>query len=184
MPFKSQGGSLLVLAVSVEDEIVMNCHQGCLQHNGEILLSSANIESAWMRWRLWSQMIGMQNVQGILGRQCSTTGKALLRSQGGLGGNPGSAHNTCATSDGWLKLLILTELSWDFPHGQAVKTLCSQSRGTGFDPWSGSYIPHAATKRSCMRQLRSYMLQLRLGAAKNKIKKKLICKMGVLSYNL
>ena len=34
----------------------------------------------------------------------------------------------------------------DFPGGPAVKIPCSQCRGPGFDPWSGNYIPHAATK--------------------------------------
>ena len=27
---------------------------------------------------------------------------------------------------------------WDFPGGPVVKTLCSQCRGHGFDPWSGN----------------------------------------------
>ena len=37
-----------------------------------------------------------------------------------------------------------------FHGGSVVKTLCSQSRGPGFDPWLGNQIPHAATKKiSC-----------------------------------
>ena len=36
----------------------------------------------------------------------------------------------------------------DFPGGPVVKTLCSQSRGPGFDPWSENEIPHVATKSS------------------------------------
>ena len=28
--------------------------------------------------------------------------------------------------------------AWDFPVGPVVKTLCFQSRGCGFDPWSGN----------------------------------------------
>ena len=36
----------------------------------------------------------------------------------------------------------------DFPHGPVAKTLCSQCRGTGFNPWLGNWIPHAATKGS------------------------------------
>ena len=27
---------------------------------------------------------------------------------------------------------------WDFPGGAVDKTLCSQCRGPGFDPWSGN----------------------------------------------
>ena len=37
---------------------------------------------------------------------------------------------------------------WDFPGGPVSKALCSQCRGPGFNPWSGNYIPHAATKSS------------------------------------
>ena len=35
---------------------------------------------------------------------------------------------------------------WDFPGGPVAKTLCSQCRGPRFNPWSGNWIPHAATK--------------------------------------
>ena len=35
---------------------------------------------------------------------------------------------------------------WDFPSGPGTKTLHSQCRGTGFDPWSGNWIPYATTK--------------------------------------
>ena len=31
----------------------------------------------------------------------------------------------------------------DFPGGPGGKTLHSQCRGPGFNPWSGNYIPHA-----------------------------------------
>ena len=34
----------------------------------------------------------------------------------------------------------------DFPGGPVPKTPCSQCRGSRFDPWSGNYIPHVATK--------------------------------------
>ena len=34
----------------------------------------------------------------------------------------------------------------DFPGGPVAKILCSQCKGPGFDPWSGNWIPHAATK--------------------------------------
>ena len=38
----------------------------------------------------------------------------------------------------------------DFPGGPVAKTLCSQCRRHGFNPWSwsGNYIPHATTKSS------------------------------------
>ena len=35
---------------------------------------------------------------------------------------------------------------WDLPGGPVAKTLCSQCRGSGFGPWSGNWILHAATK--------------------------------------
>ena len=38
------------------------------------------------------------------------------------------------------------EYSRDFLGGPGAKTLCSQCRGLGFDPWSGNQIPHATTK--------------------------------------
>ena len=46
------------------------------------------------------------------------------------------------------------------PAGLAAKTLSSQRRGPGFDPWSVSEIPHAATK-SWHRQInRFFFLKL------------------------
>ena len=36
----------------------------------------------------------------------------------------------------------------DFPGGPVAKTLYSQCRGSGFDPWSGNEIPHVAIKSS------------------------------------
>jgi len=36
----------------------------------------------------------------------------------------------------------------DFLSGSAAKTLTSQCRVPGFDPWSGNKIPHATTKSS------------------------------------
>ena len=36
----------------------------------------------------------------------------------------------------------------DFPGGPMAKTVNSQCRGPGFDPWSGNQIPHATTKGS------------------------------------
>ena len=36
----------------------------------------------------------------------------------------------------------------DLPGDPVAKTLCSQYRGTGFDPWSGNWTPHATFKSS------------------------------------
>ena len=41
-----------------------------------------------------------------------------------------------------------TEMVQDFPGGPVAKTLPSQCRGLGFDPWSRNQIPHATTKYS------------------------------------
>ena len=43
---------------------------------------------------------------------------------------------------------------WDVPSGLGAETLCSQCRGPGFNPWSGNWIPHDASKRSYVPQLR------------------------------
>ena len=34
-------------------------------------------------------------------------------------------------------------LKKDFPGGPVARTLSSQHKGTGFDHWSGDWIPHA-----------------------------------------
>ena len=34
----------------------------------------------------------------------------------------------------------------DLPGGPVAETLCSPCRGPGFNPWSETWIPHAATK--------------------------------------
>ena len=47
----------------------------------------------------------------------------------------------------------------DFPSGPVGKTLLSQFRGPGFNPWSGNKVPDDAIKGS-------RVLQLRPGAAK------------------
>ena len=47
----------------------------------------------------------------------------------------------------------------DFPSGPVGKTLLSQFRGPGFNPWSGNKVPYDAIKGS-------RVLQLRPGAAK------------------
>ena len=39
-------------------------------------------------------------------------------------------------------------MSRDFPGGPAAKIPCSQCRGPGFNPWSGSQIPQAATEKT------------------------------------
>ena len=53
---------------------------------------------------------------------------------------------------------------WRFPWWSTVaKTLGSQCKGPGFNPWSGNQIPHAATKSShAALKKRSHMLQRRL----------------------
>ena len=38
------------------------------------------------------------------------------------------------------------ELVQELPGSPVAKTLCSQCRETGFAPWSGNWIPHAATE--------------------------------------
>ena len=63
----------------------------------------------------------------------------------------------------------------DFPGGPVAKTLRSQCRGPGSDPWSGKLIPYAAIKEfachnyrptSCNEDQRFCMPQVRPGAAK------------------
>ena len=51
--------------------------------------------------------------------------------------------NLCKTSTFADKIL---SPEWDFSDGPVAKTLGSQCTGSRFDPWSGNYIPHAATK--------------------------------------
>ena len=48
--------------------------------------------------------------------------------------------------------LLKRHLLQDFPGGPAAKTLHSQCRGPGFDPWSGNYIPQASTRSSSAKQ--------------------------------
>ena len=36
--------------------------------------------------------------------------------------------------------------TWDFPGGPMAKTLLSECRGPGFQPWSGNESPHAIPK--------------------------------------
>ena len=50
--------------------------------------------------------------------------------------------------------------SWDFPGCSMAKTSSSQCRGPRFNPWSGNWIPYAATKSS--------MPQLKIPNAENK----------------
>ena len=39
-----------------------------------------------------------------------------------------------------------TNFWWRLPGGPVVRTLSSQCRGPGFDPWWGNKVPHAPTK--------------------------------------
>ena len=50
--------------------------------------------------------------------------------------------------------LVCEKNERDSPGGPVAKTPCSQSRGPGFNPWSGNWTLPATTERSCMRQLR------------------------------
>ena len=43
----------------------------------------------------------------------------------------------------------ITTAPKDSPSGPGAKTLCSQGWGPGCNPWSGSDIPHAASKFLC-----------------------------------
>ena len=54
----------------------------------------------------------------------------------------------------------------DLPDGPLVKILCSHCRGPGLDPWSGTRIPHAATKHVCHKE---DLLQPKQGNNQNKI---------------
>ena len=49
-------------------------------------------------------------------------------------------------------------ISWDSPCGPVAKIPCSLCRGHRFDPWSGNWIPHAATKslHAAMKNQRSH----------------------------
>ena len=46
-------------------------------------------------------------------------------------------------------------ISWDFPDGPVAKTVLPVQRA-GFVPWTGSWIPHAATKTPCS-QINKYV---------------------------
>ena len=41
---------------------------------------------------------------------------------------------------------IISHTLWDFLGGSVAKTLRSQCRELGFNPWSGNWIPYAASK--------------------------------------
>ena len=71
----------------------------------------------------------------------------------------------------WLQ--FKNKIFWDFPGEPVAKTLHSQARGTGFNPWSANKIPHAATKSSQMLlkiphtpvKIEGHMPKLRPGTA-------------------
>ena len=58
------------------------------------------------------------------------------------GGNAGKASLVFKEKRG---KQILKEVPRDVPGGPVAKTLSSQCRGPRFNPWSGSWIPHATT---------------------------------------
>ena len=68
----------------------------------------------------------------------------------------------------WDNPTHLKSQCWDFPSVPVAKTLHSQCRGPGFDPWSGNLIPHAANK-SYAAAKRSFMPQLNISHAAMKI---------------
>ena len=77
----------------------------------------------------------------------------------------------------WGNYLKNTDSGDFFPGGPVAKTLHSQCREPGFDPWSGNWIPRAATKSlheatkdltPSNRDWRPCVLHLRLSTAKKK----------------
>ena len=44
--------------------------------------------------------------------------------------------------------MSIRKISKDFPACPVAKTLSTQCRGPGFNPWLGNWIPHAETKSS------------------------------------
>ena len=85
-----------------------------------------------------------------------TVSKALCRWDIGGGEILASSRLSEAGMDSWLTASKLEKRGWsravkkqkrgDSPGGPVAKTLHSQRRGPGFDPWSESQIPHSATK--------------------------------------
>ena len=70
--------------------------------------------------------------------------------------------------------LILKSQCWDFPSAPVAKTLHSQCRGPGFNPWSGKLMPHAANKRYAAAK-RFCMPQLKISHAAMKIEDPVCC---------
>ena len=73
---------------------------------------------------------------------------AKLLCSGGAGPDQHSQIFWCQDSFHSSKL----SRSQDFPGGPVAKTLSSQCKGPGFNPWSGNWIPHVTTK-SWYRQI-------------------------------
>ena len=69
------------------------------------------------------------------------------------------SDDSCWTSSPLLELspkeIIKKSGSGDFPGGPGIKTLCCQSRGCGFAPWSGarSYMPCSAAKKILLKKV-------------------------------
>ena len=52
-------------------------------------------------------------------------------------------------------ITIITEMCQDFPGGPVAKTLHSQCRGPGSDPWSGNQVPHMAQLKFHVQRLKN-----------------------------
>ena len=57
-------------------------------------------------------------------------------------------------------------MAGDFPGGPVARTPSSQCRGPGFNPWSGNWIPHAATKDLACKQAKTSNAAMKIAATK------------------
>ena len=71
-----------------------------------------------------------------------------------------NSYNPTVSTHSWYNENLFPEVteksdlncnSRDFPDGLVAKSLYSQCRGPRLDPWSGNYIPHAATKMAAAK---------------------------------
>ena len=70
-----------------------------------------------------------------------------------LGGGVSGAGSALPANLGLRHVRSLNfSLIWGLPGGPVAETLHSQRRGPGFNPWSGSWIPHDATSRCLVAQ--------------------------------
>ena len=75
-----------------------------------------------------------------------------------------SLFSTMCLHYSWLSFSRMKRYWRDFPGGPVAKTLCSEWRGPGFNPWSGHQTVLAATKTPsrCSEDHRSHLPPLRL----------------------